>query len=259
MHSQFRIAVASCSLPCAHSHLVTHARLASTSAASSTSPRYPFPAHRNPTPHQIFHLSPGASQADIKARCTSFRPCTPSPADRCTTDYELARTFHPDSPAAQALPATVRHARFHAVTRAYDILRGKPHSLTADDDAGAELARRRRQRQVYRQRAAADFAEAAGVGGADEAWKDQVIIVFGLAVRALSSSLYFMRPSDADSLVGPSGGLRACTAVVARDSRCAASRCVRELGTGSSRCTDIWRRATRCYSCARSRARARAG
>jgi hypothetical protein len=190
MHSQFRIAVASCSLPYPHSHLVTHARLAS----SSTSSRFPFPSHRNPTPLQIFHLLPGASQADIKARCTSFRPCTPSPADTCTTDYELARTFHPDSPAAQALPATVRHARFHAVTRAYDILRGKPHSLAADDD-GAELARRRRQRQVYRQRAAADFAEAAGVGGADEAWKDQVIIVFGLAVRALSSSLCFMRPS----------------------------------------------------------------
>jgi hypothetical protein len=184
MHSQFRIAVASCSLPYAHSHLVTHARLAS----SSTSSRFPFPSHRNPTPHQIFHLSPGASQADIKARCASFRPCTSSPADTYTTDYELARTFHPDSPAAQALPATVRHARFHAVTRAYDILRGKPRSLVSDDDAGAELVRRRRQRQVHRQRAAADFAEAAGVGGADEAWKDQVIIVFGLAVRILSSS-----------------------------------------------------------------------
>jgi hypothetical protein len=116
------------------------------------------------------------------------------------TDYELARTFHPDSPAAQALPATVRHARFHAVTRAYDVLRGKKHSLTADDES-AELARRRRQRQVYRQRAAADFAEAAGVGGADEAWKDQVIIVFGLAVRTLSSSHHFMWSSDAQTLM----------------------------------------------------------
>ena len=86
----------------------------------------------------------------------------------------------------------MRHARFHAVTRAYDVLRGKPHSLSAvDDDVDAELARRRRQRQVYRQRAAADFAEAAGVGGADEAWKDQVIIVFGLAVRVFC---FFMQP-----------------------------------------------------------------
>lgn len=169
MHSQFRIAVATGSLPCTHGHLhnlVGHARLASTST-SSTSPPYPFPTHRNPTPHQIFHLSAGASQADIKARY-----------------YELARTFHPDAPAAQALPATVRHARFHAVTRAYDILRGKPHASFVSDGDGTELARRRRQhaqRQAYRRHAAADFAEAAGVGGADEAWKDQLIIIVGLA------------------------------------------------------------------------------
>ena len=188
MHSQFRIAVATCSLPCVHTHLpnltTTHARLASTHASSSKSSPFPFPSHRNPTPHQIFHLPPGASQADIKARCKSITYTAHQLTHYPTTDYELARTFHPDAPAAQKLPATVRHARFHAVTRAYDVLRGKPHSLSAvDDDVDAELARRRRQRQVYRQRAAADFAEAAGVGGADEAWKDQVIIVFGLAVR----------------------------------------------------------------------------
>jgi DnaJ-class molecular chaperone len=101
-------------------------------------------------------------------------------------DYELARTFHPDAPAAQALPATVRHVRFHAVTRAYDILRGKPHSpFVADNDGtyAAELARRRRQqaqRQAYRRHAAPDFA------ASDEAWKDQVIIIVGLAVRTPS-------------------------------------------------------------------------
>lgn len=76
MHSQFRIAVATCSLPCVHTHLpnltTTHARLASTHASSSKSSPFPFPSHRNPTPHQIFHLPPGASQADIKARCKSI-------------------------------------------------------------------------------------------------------------------------------------------------------------------------------------------
>ena len=196
MHLQFRIAVATGSLPCVHSHLHNfggHARLVSTASSSSpTSPPFPFPTHRNPTPHQIFHLPPGASQANIKARCTSVRLCsTPrSLANICISDYELARTFHPDAPAAQALPATVRHARFHAVTRAYDVLRGKPH--TSLDDGGtytAELARRRRQqaqRQAYRRRAAADFAETVGVGGADEAWKDQLIIIVGLAVRTSS-------------------------------------------------------------------------
>jgi hypothetical protein len=47
--------------------------LVSTST-SSTSPhiQFPFPTHRNPTPHQIFHLPPGASQTEIKARCTPY-------------------------------------------------------------------------------------------------------------------------------------------------------------------------------------------
>lgn len=95
--------------------------------------------------------------------------------------------FHPDSPASQALPSSVRHTRFHAITRAYDILRGRSnahlgHGFT-DDIYSAELARRRRQhahRYAYYQRATPESADA---GGADDAWKDQVIIVVGLAVR----------------------------------------------------------------------------
>ncbi len=91
----------------------------------------------------------------------------------------------------------MRHARFHAVTKAYDVLRGKAHApFGADDDEdgsvyAAELARRRRQhaqRQAYRRRAAAGFADVEGVE-ADGAWKDQVIIIVGLAVRTPSPSL----------------------------------------------------------------------
>ena len=143
--------------------------------------------------HTRSFISPQAppkptSKPDV--RLSVYAPPPRSLANICISDYELARTFHPDAPAAQALPATVRHARFHAVTRAYDVLRGKPH--TSLDDGGtytAELARRRRQqaqRQAYRRRAAADFAETVGVGGADEAWKDQLIIIVGLAVRTPS-------------------------------------------------------------------------
>ena len=33
---------------------------------------YPYPTHAKPTPHEIFHLSPGATQNEIKERCTSF-------------------------------------------------------------------------------------------------------------------------------------------------------------------------------------------
>jgi DnaJ-class molecular chaperone len=105
------------------------------------------------------------------------------------------RVYHPDSPASQALPSSVRHARFHAVTKAYDILRGRSnahrgHSF-AEDVFNAELARRRRQharRQAYHQHPTSETAEAGGMSGADDAWKDQVIIFVGLAVRPIPSS-----------------------------------------------------------------------
>ncbi|KAI0297833.1 hypothetical protein B0F90DRAFT_1633579 [Multifurca ochricompacta] len=163
-----------------HFLLRGHTRHASSSSSSSP---FPFPTHRNPTPHQIFHLIPGASQAQIKARY-----------------YELARIFHPDSPTARNLPVSVRHTRFHAITKAYDILRGKslhsrpyPDYDSATTSYAAELARQRHQyaqRQAYRRRAAAGAgggfteAEADGVGvSGDEAWKDQVLILVGLIVR----------------------------------------------------------------------------
>jgi hypothetical protein len=109
------------------------------------------------------------------------------------TDYELVRTYHPDSPALQALPSSVRHARFHAVTKAYDILRGRSNTHLGhnDDVYSAELARRRRQharRQAYHQHTTSENTHAGGMSGADDAWKDQVIIVVGLAVRRTPSS-----------------------------------------------------------------------
>ncbi|KAI9455033.1 hypothetical protein F5148DRAFT_1300683 [Russula earlei] len=148
-----------------------HISFATTSTSSSTCTPFAFPVHRNPTPHQIFHLPSNASQPEIKARY-----------------YELARYFHPDSPVAQALSPSVRHARFHAITTAYDILRGRSHAHisygSTDDAYAAELARRRRQhawRQAYHSRAPPDSAEAGGSSDMDDAWKDQVIIVVGLA------------------------------------------------------------------------------
>jgi hypothetical protein len=88
----------------------------------------------------------------------------------------------------------VRYARFHAVTRAYDILRGRSDANLgngfAEDIYSAELARRRRQhahRRAYYERATSESAEAGGMGSADDAWKDQVIIVVGLAVRTTPS------------------------------------------------------------------------
>jgi len=120
------------------------------------------------------------------------------------TDYELVRTFHPDSPASRVLPSSVRHARFHAVSRAYDILRGKSHARLGqgctDDVYTTELARRRRQqaqRQAHRGRAAPGYAsEAEATSTADDAWKDQLIIVVGLAVRTVSFLSSHFDPSS---------------------------------------------------------------
>lgn len=79
------------------------------------------------------------------------------------------------------------------MTRAYDILRGRSNTHLghnfADDVYSAELARRRRQharRQAYHQHATSENAKAGGMSG-DDAWKDQVIIVVGLAVRRIPS------------------------------------------------------------------------
>ena len=33
---------------------------------------YPFPSHPDPTPYQIFHLLPDASEEDVKSRCESL-------------------------------------------------------------------------------------------------------------------------------------------------------------------------------------------
>lgn len=185
--------------PCTSTHPHTNsfigcaARFASTSSSASSSTPFPFPDHRNPTPHQIFHLPSNASQTEIKARCTCMSISPPAAPPHVSTDYELVRTFHPDSPASQAFPSSVRHSRFHAVSRAYDILRGKSHPRLGqgctDDAYTAELARRRHQharRQAYRGRAAPGYAsEAEFASAADDAWKDRLIIVVGLVVRTV--------------------------------------------------------------------------
>jgi hypothetical protein len=59
-----------------HLHRALGSRCLASTSTSSTSPhiQFPFPTHRNPTPHQIFHLPPGASQTEIKARCTPYFP-----------------------------------------------------------------------------------------------------------------------------------------------------------------------------------------
>lgn len=79
-------------------------------AFKSTNP-YPYPTQTNPQPHQIFHLPRSATQEDVKRRY-----------------YELVRIYHPDSAVARHYPSEESQARFQAISRAYDILRGKASS-----------------------------------------------------------------------------------------------------------------------------------
>jgi hypothetical protein len=66
-------------------------------ASTMQAVRYPYPTTPHPTPHQIFHLSPGSSQDQIKDRCESlslysyaitltclfrFRACSCTPSGR---------------------------------------------------------------------------------------------------------------------------------------------------------------------------------
>jgi hypothetical protein len=91
---------------------IARARFASQSSPSSTP--FPFPAHRNPTPHQIFHLPSDASQAEIKARCmfVSIYPpqfhSTTHTMVQITSSREPSiqtRQFHGSSLRACATPA----------------------------------------------------------------------------------------------------------------------------------------------------------
>ncbi|KAJ6499408.1 hypothetical protein C8R45DRAFT_114870 [Mycena sanguinolenta] len=120
--------------------------------ASKPAAQFPFPNSANPTPHQIFHLPRNASQSDVKARY-----------------FDLVRIYHPDK-VDQSVPSRVAHARFQAITAAYNALRTNSTSLPGHDRADAPptpaaRAMYKRSRNLY-----------SGPQLADESWKDRVIV-----------------------------------------------------------------------------------
>ncbi|KAI0765611.1 hypothetical protein BD413DRAFT_574079 [Trametes elegans] len=154
------------SFACPHSR---NARCASTSTSS-----FPYPTHPRPTPHQIFHLQPGATQNQIKARY-----------------YELVRIYHPDAPFGRDLSPAIRRSRFQSITAAYDALRGKTslaHWHQPVDPYRAELERRRRARAAYdasRRRSEhaqqEDQARAqAWAATTNQTWPDRIILFVGI-------------------------------------------------------------------------------
>ncbi|KIK67078.1 hypothetical protein GYMLUDRAFT_238422 [Collybiopsis luxurians FD-317 M1] len=135
----------------------------------STFPQsFPFPKHSNPTPHQIFHLPHNASQQDIKNRY-----------------YQLVRIYHPDK-AAPSISSEEAHARFQAISNAYNTLRGKstPNVSSSARDTRHEAttaARRaayiRRHRELYQ------------AGAIDDRWKDRLIILATVALFVIQAAM----------------------------------------------------------------------
>ncbi|PVF98729.1 hypothetical protein CPB86DRAFT_704610 [Serendipita vermifera] len=84
--------------------------------------KYPFPSRANPTAHEIFHLSPDASGADIKKRY-----------------FELVRIYHPDTAQSQGITLEQAEARFHAITQAYNALQQLDPNYRARAPDGTSL------------------------------------------------------------------------------------------------------------------------
>ncbi|KAJ3576747.1 hypothetical protein NP233_g210 [Leucocoprinus birnbaumii] len=133
---------------------------ARTYATTSSANPFPYPTHKSPTPHQIFHLPHSATENDIKARY-----------------FDLVRIYHPDK-ASNTVSPEIAHERFQAITTAYDILRGrKPHLASRPTSSGVEdrsyqttaayRAARRRRQELY------------SSGAIDDRWKDRIFL--GLA------------------------------------------------------------------------------
>ncbi|KLO18408.1 hypothetical protein SCHPADRAFT_845190 [Schizopora paradoxa] len=134
-------------------------------AASSTSnlPTYPFPKVERPSPYQIFHLPLSASPEDVKNRY-----------------YELVRDFHPDAPLAREREpdAAVRHARFQAITTAYEKLKSDFERGMGASDGGLTDEEAQRERQRWQRPRPASYNSRSAFGerrSLDERWKDRLI------------------------------------------------------------------------------------
>lgn len=147
---------------------VRHASSTSEASSSTSKQTFPFPDHlKSPTPFDIFHLPPTASKQDIKSRCKqTLRSIIQYTILIVTlTDYDLVRSHHPDCSACRSLPRSVAHARFQAVTHAYEVLTGK-RKTGRGAPTGPEAAEISRRRAAYR----AAYASGRPYTGARNEW-----------------------------------------------------------------------------------------
>jgi hypothetical protein len=113
-----------------------------------------------------------------------------------TSDLELVRVHHPDSPQTRDIPSSLAQSRFQSIAAAYDLLRNlhlsKPAMHREDDDLYmAEVNRRKAYYARHRGMGVRDWERqqstmAAGVD--DGKWwsHDRAIVyAFGIIVRPL--------------------------------------------------------------------------
>ncbi|KAJ7147694.1 hypothetical protein C8R43DRAFT_889537 [Mycena crocata] len=168
------------------SHLPPHlqsfvqARLFHSTSSRSSGP-YPFPTKAQPSPLEVFHLSRGASEADIKKRY-----------------IELVKLHHPDSQSCRDLPPAERHRRFQIISTAYDSLRYKRVIVERDRTTWEEIDRRKRAHHRHYRRAEYERAEWKN-HTVDDRWTDRVILTFGfvtLVAGLIPVLLYPRQPLD---------------------------------------------------------------
>ncbi|KAI9509486.1 hypothetical protein F5148DRAFT_1187081 [Russula earlei] len=143
----------------------------SSSAANNSANPYPYPSNLNPTPLEIFHLPPGASQRTVKSRY-----------------YELVRVYHPDSPIARAQPPEVSEARFHAISASYDVLRGRRAAVDPDSADAAAPRHRVDLHALWRAKQQRHLRRDPTTEHVDDRWKDSIL--FGSLVLALAAFVY---------------------------------------------------------------------
>jgi curved DNA-binding protein CbpA len=102
---------------------------------------------------------------------------------RGATDFDLVKIHHPDK-VDQSVPSGVAHARFQAITSAYNALRTNSASAPgldkADPPTPAARAMYKRSRNLY-----------SGPQLADDSWKDRIIVAGVIFVRVFISEHFW--------------------------------------------------------------------
>ncbi len=127
------------------------------------------------------------SERSEGALCESHREfsgCPQLTPTSDTTDYELVRIYHPDSPVARVYPPEISEARFHAISASYDVLRGRRVAMDPESPGVAprprfDLHALWRAKQRHRRDP---------IGPVDDRWKDGVILGSLILVRSSRSS-----------------------------------------------------------------------